>query len=104
MTTIHDDLMAPEVIVDPHTYYRRLLEAEPIHYNAKWGGWVLTRYDDVVQVLRDHHRFSSDRMGFLAKELSEEKRGDVTYTVTIQLNQVDPRLRWGMTALVEMAK
>jgi cytochrome P450 len=28
-----------------------------------------------VQVLRDHHRFSSDRMGFLAKELSDEQRG-----------------------------
>lgn len=75
MTMIHDDLMAPEVIVDPHSYYRSLQEAEPIHYNEKWGGWVLTRYDDVVQVLRDHHRFSSDRMGFLEKELSEEQRG-----------------------------
>ena len=30
----------------------------------------------------------------------EEKRGDITYTVTIQLNQADPRMRWGMTAAV----
>lgn len=28
----------------------------------------------------------------------EEKRGDVTYTVTIKLNQNDPLFRWGMTA------
>ena len=35
------------------------------------------------------------------KDLSEEKRGDVTYTVTIQLNQIDPRLRWGMTVSVD---
>jgi len=35
------------------------------------------------------------------KDLSEEKRGDVTYTVTILLNQVDPRLRWGMTVSVD---
>jgi multidrug resistance efflux pump len=35
------------------------------------------------------------------KDLSEEKRGDVTYTVTILLNQVDPRLRWGMTVAVD---
>ena len=53
MATIHDDLMAPAVIVDPHTYYRGLREAAPIHYNQKWGGWVLTRYDDVVQVLKE---------------------------------------------------
>jgi len=35
------------------------------------------------------------------KDLSEEKRGDVTYTVTILLNQGDPRLRWGMTVSVD---
>lgn len=30
----------------------------------------------------------------------EEKRGDVTYTITIQLSQVDPQMRWGMTAAI----
>jgi multidrug resistance efflux pump len=30
----------------------------------------------------------------------EEKRGDITYTVTIKLTQTDPQLRWGMTAAV----
>lgn len=30
----------------------------------------------------------------------EEKRGDITYTVTIALAQTDPQLRWGMTAAV----
>ncbi len=35
------------------------------------------------------------------KDLSEEKRGDVTYTVSILLSQPDPRLKWGMTVSVE---
>lgn len=30
----------------------------------------------------------------------EEKRGDITYTVTIRLTQTDPAMRWGMTASV----
>lgn len=30
----------------------------------------------------------------------EEKRGDVTYTVSILAEDVDPRLRWGMTVIV----
>ena len=30
----------------------------------------------------------------------EEKRGDITYTVRILLDKVDPRLRWGMTVAV----
>ncbi len=34
----------------------------------------MTGYDEVVQVLRDSERFSSDRMGFLARELDEVER------------------------------
>ena len=34
------------------------------------------------------------------KDLAEEKRGDVTYTVVVNLLETDPRLRWGMTTLV----
>ena len=29
-----------------------------------------------------------------------EKRGDVTYTVTVDLTDTNPRLRWGMTMVV----
>jgi multidrug resistance efflux pump len=31
----------------------------------------------------------------------EEKRGDITYTVTVVLTQNDPQMRWGMTAAVQ---
>ncbi len=31
-------------------------------------------------------------------------QGDVTYEVTISLNEVDPAMRWGMTALVEFGE
>ncbi|KAA3646503.1 MAG: HlyD family efflux transporter periplasmic adaptor subunit [Chloroflexi bacterium] len=33
-------------------------------------------------------------------DLFEEKRGDVTYTTVIELDEVDERLRWGMTVVV----
>jgi multidrug resistance efflux pump len=33
-------------------------------------------------------------------ELFEEKRGDITYTVRIRLNEEDERLRWGMTVVI----
>lgn len=36
--------------------------------------------------------------------LFEEKRGDITYTVRILLDNTDPRLRWGMTVVVTFAK
>jgi HlyD family secretion protein len=33
-------------------------------------------------------------------ERFEEKRGDITYTVTVELEETDPLMRWGMTAAV----
>lgn len=33
-------------------------------------------------------------------DIFEEKRGDITYTARILLNDVDPRLRWGMTVVI----
>jgi HlyD family secretion protein len=35
-------------------------------------------------------------------EQSEDYRGDVTYPVVVELDEVVPELRWGMTALVEI--
>jgi HlyD family secretion protein len=34
------------------------------------------------------------------KALGEDKRGDITYTVTVVADEQDPRLRWNMTATV----
>ncbi len=34
------------------------------------------------------------------KPLFELRQGDVTYVVTISLDEADPRLQWGMTAVV----
>jgi len=34
------------------------------------------------------------------KAIGEEKQGDVTYTVIVQPDEQDPRLRWNMTAVV----
>jgi len=34
----------------------------------------------------------------------EEKRGDVTYTVTVLLEKSDPLMRWGMTAAISFAQ
>lgn len=36
-------------------------------------------------------------------QVSEEKRGDITYTVRVKLDETDPRLRWGMTVVITFA-
>jgi len=50
----------PEVREDPYPQYRKLRESDPVHRSPFLEMWVLTRYEDVALVLRDH-RFSADR-------------------------------------------
>jgi cytochrome P450 len=54
-----DDMFAPEAIADPHRYYARLREQDPVHWNDQYQLWVITRYDDVVWMIRHHELFSS---------------------------------------------
>ncbi len=54
-----DDLFAPEVVADPYDYFARLRERAPVHWNEKFGLWVITGYDEVVWLLRHHELFSS---------------------------------------------
>ena len=50
----------PEFMRDPYPSYAELRRDAPVHRSVNLGIWVLTRYDDCVQVLRDHDVFSSD--------------------------------------------
>src|SRR5207247_2953108 len=58
-TAVEFNPFLPEFIADPYPFYRRLREQEPVHRSGL-GFWVLTRYDDVVALLRDP-RFGRDR-------------------------------------------
>src|SRR3990172_11841135 len=51
---------APEAHATPYPLYQQLRESDPIHWSELLDGWILTRYDDVVAVLKDP-RFSADR-------------------------------------------
>jgi cytochrome P450 len=45
---------------DPFPYYHALRRADPVH-RCPDDSYFLSRYDDVVKVYQDHHRFSSDK-------------------------------------------
>lgn len=47
-----DDLHAPSVINDPYPALRALREHEPLHWNDRWGGWVVTSHAFVSELLR----------------------------------------------------
>jgi hypothetical protein len=63
--------MDPEFVADPYPMYHRLRTEDPVH-KSPLGFWVLTRYEDVVSVLRDH-RFAKEAIAaFVAQKLGVE--------------------------------
>jgi cytochrome P450 len=59
MVVINDDMFTADVIADPYTYYGRLREEDPVHWNALYDLWVITRHDDLVWMTRHHELFSN---------------------------------------------
>jgi len=52
--------LEPGFLEDPYPTYHRLRRWDPVH-RCPDGSYVLTRYDDLVAVYRDHRRLSSDK-------------------------------------------
>jgi cytochrome P450 len=46
-------------LADPYPHFGADLEHRPVFYAAELGYWVVSRYDDCLQILRDHRRFSA---------------------------------------------
>ncbi len=67
-----DDLLSEVAVNHPRTYFKHLRETDPVYWNARWNGWIVTEYNDVAAGFRDHQRLSSDRFsGPFAKDLTE---------------------------------
>jgi len=56
---LQDDMFTPDVIADPYTYYGRLRDEDPVHWNEAYALWVITRHDDVTWLTRHNELFSS---------------------------------------------
>ena len=52
-------LGADDFAQDPYAVYRKLRQEDPVHWCAPWGAWVVTRHEDVMEVLRRVDDFSS---------------------------------------------
>lgn len=70
------DPRRPEVIANPFPIFAELRERDPVHWSEALGGWVLTRYRDVRQVLNDP-RFSADRITPFRDHLRPDARAQV---------------------------
>ncbi len=71
-------LISPDIFSDPYPIYHKLREQDPVHWSDAWGCWVLTRYADVIAVLRDYRRFTNvGRIAAFLDQLPENVRAQI---------------------------
>lgn len=82
----------PAVLNDPFPVFAQMRAHDPVHWNKRLKCWVLTRYDDVKQVLLDKE-MSSDRLRpfFASMPGDEAKRiGDIIRYLSLWMVFKDP--------------
>ena len=60
VTMFNEDLFSPEVVQDPYSYFGRMREEDPVHWNDPYKLWVISKYKDLVWVTRRPELFSSE--------------------------------------------
>jgi cytochrome P450 len=58
-------LTDPAVIKQPQVFYHAMRTEDPVYFDKKIGMYLVSRYDDIVEVLRDPITYS-DKMGYEA--------------------------------------
>ena len=82
----------PAVLNDPFPVFAQMRAHDPVHWNRRLKCWVLTRYEDVKQVLLDKE-MSSDRLRpfFASMPGDEAKRiGDIIRYLSLWMVFKDP--------------
>jgi cytochrome P450 len=52
--------MVPPHREDPHSIFDRLRREEPVAYSPLFNMWLVSRYDDVHEMVKDHRRFTTE--------------------------------------------
>ena len=73
MTSVFEPF-APELRADPYSAYRRLRDEAPVVFAPEANVWCVSRYDDVMHVLKEHETFSSNGMRVMLMQGGQEGR------------------------------
>ena len=101
------DLFSPSFKADPFPLYAELRQEAPIYgHEAPYGAqiWYITRYDDVLAVLKDNGRFAKDPEG-VKDQKKEGKKGSRSIYKMINRNMLfaDPPDHTRLRKLVNLA-
>jgi hypothetical protein len=96
----------PRLRSDPYGVYRELREEAPVFWSEMMQVWLLTRYDDVFEALKDHRRYSSERTRAtnpLVQQLESYRLSSGPLGTTPTMLSIDPPDHTRMRSLVSKA-
>lgn len=104
-TEFEELLVSPDFMADPYPLLRRLREECPVYWSDAIGGWLLTRYDDVVTSFKNTSVFSNENrltktVEYLPPEKQREYKSVVDHYATKGLIHSDPPAHTRLRALV----
>ncbi len=72
-------LVSEDFVREPYAILDRLRDIDPVHWSESIGGWVLTRYDDIVVTFMDVASYSNEgRLGRATAYLPAESRAKLS--------------------------
>ncbi len=82
-------LLDPEVLANPYPLFHRIRASDPVHWDVFLHSWVVTRYEDVIRVLRT---FSADRTPApeRLREMGLAEMGPIAALMVKQMLFLDP--------------
>ncbi len=83
-------LFGAKMLANPYPYYARLRKHDPVHWGEQFGGWVLTRYADVMTLLRSPEA-SSERIALARERVPTEFLSMFEIRANAMLNADAPR-------------
>lgn len=106
-SSIDQLLVSPAILSDPYPIYHQLRAEDPVHWSDVWGCWVLTRYADVIAVLRDYRRFTNvGRIASFLDQLPANVRAQISplyNNFTVGMPNTDPPEHTRVRGLVNSA-
>jgi cytochrome P450 len=104
-TNFEQLLVTPSFVADPYPVLAQLREKYPVYWSDAIGGWLLTRYDDILISFRQTAQYSNEnRLGKAVEYLPPDKRakykGFEDHYATKGLLHSDPPDHTRMRALV----
>ncbi len=101
------DISSPAFKADPYPFYAKLRDLAPVHpvtLGDKRTVWLVTRYDDVLTVLKDE-RFAKDKRSVLTPEQMAKEPWIPGFVKPLERNMLDtdPPEHTRLRALVHTA-